>query len=412
VGLGYVGLPLAREAVSSGYQVTGLDSSASVVKALNLGRSRVDDVSDSDLIAMRDGGFVATADPSCLGDADVVVICVPTPLHPDGGPDLTSVIESSTTLAHHLRPGTLVVLESTSFPGTTDGIVQPLLESRGLVAGTDFHLAFSPERIDPGNPAFGLRNTPKVVGGVTPRCGEKAAEFYRTIVDTVVVVPRAREAELTKLLENTYRHLNIALVNEMAKICHELDIDVWAVIDAAATKPFGFESFRPGPGVGGHCIPIDPNFLSYKVRQDLGQPFRLVELAQEVNASMPAYVVERAQEFLRRDGLQLMGARILLIGVSYKRDVSDERESPAIDVARLLHVAGASVGFHDAVVDTWEHASVPVDRELDLFAALGRCDLAILLQDHSVYDVDDIASSVSRLLDTRGRAYGSTVERL
>jgi nucleotide sugar dehydrogenase len=276
----------------------------------------------------------------------------------------------------------------------------------------DFNLAFSPERIDPGNKRFVLRNTPKVVGGVTPACGERAAEFYRSVVDSVVAVPRAREAELTKLLENTYRHLNIALVNEMARICHELDIDVWSVVDAAATKPFGFESFRPGPGVGGHCIPIDPNFLSFQVREHLGEPFRLVELAQEINASMPGYVVERATKVLRRDGLDIAGARVLLVGVSYKRDVSDDRESPAAEIARILHESGAVVTFHDAVIDTWDGVHVPVRRVADLSSALHDCDLAVLLQDHSAYDLEALASAAPRLLDTRGKVHGPSVERL
>ena len=296
VGLGYVGLPLVREAVRSGHHVSGLDSDPAVVAGLASGRAHGDDVSDADVAAMLAGGFVPSVDPAVLDVADVVVICVPTPLDLHGSPDLSAVLAAGRTVAEHLRPGVLVVLESTSYPGTTDDLLRPLLEESGLVVGTDLHLAFSPERIDPGNPPFDLRRTPKVVGGVTPECGRRAGDFYRTVVDEVVMVPRAREAELTKLLENTYRHINIALVNEMAKVCHELDIDVWSVIDAAATKPFGFQSFRPGPGVGGHCIPIDPTFLSFKVREELGYPFRLVELAQQINESMPAYVVTRTAE--------------------------------------------------------------------------------------------------------------------
>ena len=287
-----------------------------------------------------------------------------------------------------------------------------MLEESGLTAGVDFHLAFSPERIDPGNARFGLRNTPKVVGGLTPRCGERASEFYATVVDQVVTVPRAREAELTKLLENTYRHINIALVNEMAKFCHDLDIDLWSVIDAAASKPFGFAPFRPGPGVGGHCIPIDPNYLSYKVQADLGYPFRFVELAQEINASMPAYVVDRIAGLLSRDGVALAGSTVLLLGVSYKRDIADDRESPAADVARQLVERGAHVVYHDPVIGEWTHCPVAADRADELAPALAACDAAILLQDHQQFDLDALAASGVRILDTRGRMAGLTVERL
>lgn len=412
LGLGYVGLPLVQEAVRSGHRVVGLDTSADVVAGLAGGRSHVDDISDADIAELLERGFRATTDPGCLTTADTVVICVPTPLDDREGPDLTAVLAASRTIAAHLQPGTLVVLESTTYPGTTEDVVRPILETSGLRAGEDFHLAFSPERIDPGNATYGLRNTPKVVGGVTPACGERAAAFYGTVVDRVVMVPRAREAELTKLLENTYRHINIALVNEMAKFCHELDIDLWSVIDAASTKPFGFQAFRPGPGVGGHCIPIDPMYLSFKVREGLGYPFRFVELAQEINSSMPAYVVSRAAESLERDGLGLAGARVVLLGVSYKRDIGDDRESPSVDVARILHEHGAVVVYHDAVIGEWRTPTTPVERADDLLAALGSCDIAILLQDHSAYDLDQIAAAAPRLLDTRGRATGPSVERL
>ncbi|HSN06277.1 MAG TPA: nucleotide sugar dehydrogenase [Candidatus Angelobacter sp.] len=412
IGLGYVGLPLAQEAVRSGHRVVGLDTAPAVVDQLNAGRSHVDDLSDADIAVMVAGGFRATTDPACVGKADVVVICVPTPLDSDDGPDLGAVLAASRGVAAHVRPGTLVVLESTTYPGTTEDVLRPLLEADGLRVGEDLHLAFSPERIDPGNPRFGLRNTPKVVGGVTPACGERAAEFYRTVVDDVVIVPRAREAELTKLLENTYRHINIALVNEMAKFCHELDIDLWSVIDAAATKPFGFQPFRPGPGVGGHCIPIDPNYLSYKVRSDLGYPFRFVELAQEINSSMPAYVVDRVGELLARDGRTLDGARVLLLGVSYKRDIADDRETPSADVARVLHERGATVVYDDPVLGEWTHSPVPAERAGDLTEALASCDVAVLLQDHSAYDLDALASSGTQVLDTRGRLTGPSVERL
>ena len=412
IGLGYVGLPLAREAVLSGHLVVGLDTSPTVVASLNAGRSHVDDISDADVAEMVARGFRATSDAECIADADVVVICVPTPLDGNAGPDLGAVLAAGRAVAAHLRPGTTVVLESTSYPGTTEDILRPVLETSGLIAGADFHLAFSPERIDPGNPRFGLRNTPKVVGGLTPECGEHAAAFYATVVDEVVMVPRAREAELTKLLENTYRHINIALVNEMAKFCHDLDIDLWSVVDAAASKPFGFAPFRPGPGVGGHCIPIDPNYLSYKVRADLGYSFRFVELAQEINASMPAYVVDRVGARLSTDDISLDDAEILLLGVSYKRDIVDDRETPATYVARELIDRGARVQYHDPVVGEWTQRPDAVERADDLDAALASCDLAVLLQDHSQFDLAAISTSGARILDTRGCMTGHLVERL
>src|SRR5690606_27253999 len=292
-------------------------------------------------------GFRATSDPSVLGEARTIVICVPTPLAEDGGPDLSSVRAAVGDIARFLKPGQLVVLESTTYPGTTEESVQPILEASGLRVGRDINLAFSRERIEPGNARFGARNTPKVVGGVTGACTEAAAAFYDKVVDTVVRTKGTREAEMAKLLENTYRHINIALVNEMARFCHELDIDLWDVIAAARTKPFGFQAFYPGPGVGGHCIPIDPNYLSYNVRARLGYPFRFVELAQEINATMPAYVVHRAQDILNEDGKSLKGATVLLLGVTYKPNIADQRESPAVPVAKHLRDKGAEVLFHD-----------------------------------------------------------------
>jgi len=277
IGLGYVGLPLAQEACRAGLTVTGLDVSEHVISGLSAGRSHVDDLSDADIAEMQAAGFTATSDASVIADADTVVICVPTPLTPEGGPDLGAVLGATRSIAAHLRPGHLIVLESTTYPGTTDDDVRPVLEAGGLVAGRDFHLAFSPERIDPGNPTYGMKNTPKVVGGLTPECTQAAAAFYGRFVDTVVPARGTREAEMAKLLENTYRHINIALVNEMARFCHELDIDLWDVIAAAKSKPFGFQAFYPGPGVGGHCIPIDPNYLSYQVQAKLGYPFRFID---------------------------------------------------------------------------------------------------------------------------------------
>ncbi|MGH8964026.1 MAG: nucleotide sugar dehydrogenase, partial [Actinomycetes bacterium] len=318
IGLGYVGLPLVREACRAGLRVAGLDRDARVVAGLKAGLSHIDDVAPAETEAMLEAGFVPSLQEDVLDGARTVIICVPTPLSPEGGPDLTAVRGAAETVARHVKPGTLVVLESTTYPGTTDEVVRPILETSGLVAGEEFHLAFSPERIDPGNPVYGMKNTPKVVGGLTPEATQHAAALYGRFVDTVVVAKGAREAEMAKLLENTYRHINIALVNEMARFCHELDIDLWDVIRLAKTKPFGFQAFYPGPGVGGHCIPIDPNYLSHNVRSRLGYPFRFVELAQEINATMPAYVARRAQDILNEDAKAMRGSRVLLLGVTYK----------------------------------------------------------------------------------------------
>lgn len=402
IGVGYVGLPLAQEAVRAGLNVAWLDVDPGRVARLNAGRSPVDDISDDDLGRMIAAGFEAGTDPATAARAGAIVICVPTPLSDEGGPDLSAVVSATESIAPHLRPGTLVVLESTTYPGTTEEVVQPILERSGLRVGTDLHLAFSPERIDPGNREFGVRNTPKVVGGVTPACRDRAAALYGRFVDQVVTAKGTREAETAKLLENTYRHVNIALVNEMARFCHELDIDIWDVIRCASTKPFGFEAFRPGPGVGGHCIPIDPNYLSYKVRSSLGYPFRFVELAQEINAAMPGYVVQRAQDVLNDVGLPLRGSRILLLGVSYKPGIADDRETPARPIARLLARRGAIVGYHDNHVKAFAVDDVEVQREVDLDAALPDADLVILLQADPEYSADRVLPLARLVLDTRG----------
>ena len=412
IGLGYVGLPLAQEASRAGLAVTGLDVSAGVVEGLNAGRSHVDDLSEADIAEMIERGFTATTDASVIADARTVVICVPTPLTPEGGPDLGAVLGATRAIAEHLRPGQLVVLESTTYPGTTDDEVRPVLEAGGLVAGRDFHLAFSPERIDPGNEVYGMRNTPKVVGGHTDACTDAAEAFYGTFVDTVVRARGTREAEMAKLLENTYRHINIALVNEMARFCHELDIDLWDVIAAAKSKPFGFQAFYPGPGVGGHCIPIDPNYLSYQVQAKLGYPFRFVELAQEINAGMPSYVVRRIQDALNDEGKALRGSRILLLGVTYKPDIADQRESPAKPIAVELRDKGAEVEFHDPHVVTWRLGPESLTRADDLDSALARADIVVLLQNHSAYDLATIAAQAPRLFDTRGATSGPKVVRL
>ena len=414
IGLGYVGLPLAQEAVRVGLDVTGLDVKQATVEGLNAGRSHVDDLTDADVQAMVNDGFRATSSVPEAAEAvgtqgpDVIVICVPTPLSDSDGPDLTAVKAATESAAKLVRAGTVVILESTTYPGTTDEIVRPMLEkATGLTAGIGFSLAFSPERIDPGNAVYGVRNTPKVVGGITPACTEAAAGFYGRVCDTVVRARTAREAEMAKLLENTYRHVNIALVNEMAIFCHELGVDLWDAIRCASTKPFGFQAFYPGPGVGGHCIPIDPNYLSYKVRMELSYPFRFVELAQEINNRMPGYVVDRAAEILNSDAKPLNGARVLLLGVTYKKDIADQRESPARPIARKLLQRGAVVSYHDPFVDSWQ-----VDgREIPRAAApTAESDLTILLQAHSQYDLAEIAARARLLFDTRGQQLpGETV---
>jgi len=402
IGLGYVGLPLAVQAARAGFRVTGYDTRPEVVNGLMAGRSHVDDVSDAEVAGMLGAGFAAISDEARAGPQDVIVICVPTPLSEADGPDLSAVRAATATTGRLLRPGTLVSLESTTYPGTTEEVVRPLLEkASGLTAGIGFSLAFSPERIDPGNPDYGFANTPKIVGGVTPSCSDAAAAFYGRICDQVVRAKSAREAEMAKLLENTYRHVNIALVNEMAIFCRELDVDLWDAIRCAATKPFGFQPFYPGPGVGGHCIPIDPNYLSYKVRT-LGYPFRFVELAQEINGRMPGYVTERAAELLNRNALPVNGARVLLLGVTYKRDVADQRESPARPLARKLRARGAQVAYHDPHVPDWQVDGQPVRRAANLDTALAEADLVILLQAHRDYDLARIARTTRLLLDTRG----------
>src|SRR5579875_35532 len=403
IGLGYVGLPLVQEATRSGLSVVGYDIGPAVVDGLNAGRSHVDDISDAEVGEMIAAGFRATTEESAAGEPATIVICVPTPLSEADGPDLTAVRAAAGTAGRLLRRGTLVVLESTTYPGTTDELVRPLLEKEsGLSAGTDFNLAFSPERIDPGNPTFGLRNTPKVVGGLTPDCTAAAARFYGRVCDQVVQAKSPREAEMAKLLENTYRHVNIALVNEMAVFCHELGVDLWDAIRCASTKPFGFQPFYPGPGVGGHCIPIDPNYLSYKVRT-LGYPFRFVELAQEINSRMPGYVVDRAAELLNRHAKPLNGANVLLLGVTYKRDIADQRESPARPIARRLLARGAVLSYDDPHVADWAIDGRDVRRVTDLDTDIVTADVVILLQDHSEYDLPQLAASAKLFLDTRGK---------
>jgi nucleotide sugar dehydrogenase len=404
IGMGYVGLPLAREASAAGLSVIGLDISPEVVDGLNHGRSHIDDLADSDVDEMLDRGFLASTDATQLRRARTIVICVPTPLSSEGTPDLGPVRVAVASVAAHLQSGTLVILESTTYPGTTDEEIRPILESGGMTAGKDFYLAFSPERIDPGNPNFGPKNTPKVVGGHTAACADVADAFYSRFVDKVVRTRGTREAEMAKLLENTYRHINIALVNEVARFCHDLEIDLWDVIAAASTKPFGFQAFRPGPGVGGHCIPIDPNYLSHRVRARLGYPFRFVELAQEINAAMPGYVARRIQDQLNLDGKPLRGSLVMRLGVTYKPNIADTRESPAIPLAKTLLQQGAKVRFHDPLVKQFSVSGRDIPRVDDVDQSLGAADICVLLQNHESYDVAAMTAIARRFFDTRGVA--------
>lgn len=411
IGLGYVGLPLAREATRVGLTVVGFDLSQRIVAQLSDGRSHVRDISNDDVAKMVADGFRPTSDPSVMADADVVIICVPTPLDESGQPDLGPVLSAAQVLAQHLTRGTLVVLESTTYPGTTDELLLPVLERGGLRAGLDFYLAFSPERIDPGNRIWGLRNTPKVVGGYTPECGDRAEIFYAKMVDTVVRARGTREAELAKLIENTYRHVNIALANEIALVSQDLGVDVWNAIDCAATKPFGFHPFYPSAGVGGHCIPVDPNYLAYKVRT-MGHHFRFVTLANEINGRMPLHVVERVTTMLNDVGRAVRGSRILLLGVAYKPNVNDDRGSPARTIMRRLHSLGAEISYHDPYFATWDYgAGQPLQGVDDLTLAITSSDLTVVLQPHDEYSVD-ILRHASNLLDASGRFDFPGLQRL
>ena len=411
VGLGYVGMPLVVEACVAGLKCVGFDLSEELVAGLNLGKSHIDDVSADALARCLDEGFYATTDAACMSDADVVVICVPTPLDSNQNPDLSAVELATETIRAYLHPGMVVILESTTYPGTTDGLVKTSLERSGMKAGNDFALAFSPERIDPGNPTYNLRNTPKLVGGYTDHCADAAVDFYSRIVDTVVRVSGTKEAEMAKLLENTYRHVNIALVNEMAIFSHDMGIDIWEVIAAAKTKPFGFTAFYPGPGVGGHCIPIDPNYLSHSVRS-LGYQFRFVELAQEISNRMPAYVVRRVQDALNDLGLAIRGSRIAVLGLTYKSDIADDRETPARPILRRLIEMGASVVAHDPHLDNFQLDGTAVEVAGDIQSAVKEADLTLLLQAHGEYSLDEIARHSNVVFDTRGVMRQPNVVRL
>lgn len=407
IGQGYVGLPLSQAASHAGYNVTGLEVNQSVVDNLNAGSSHVEDIPDLALQTMLENGYSATTDNSVIREADVVVICVPTPLGDAGRPDLFAVESATASVANNLEKKTLVILESTTYPGTTEEILQPALEAGGRRLDEDFYLAFSPERIDPGNKTWRLENTPKVVGGVTEASGNGAVEFYSKFIETVVKVKGAKEAETAKLLENTYRHINIGLVNEMAKFSHELGIDIWEVINAAKTKPFGFQAFYPGPGVGGHCIPIDPSYLNYSVRKALGHPFRFVDLAEDINNSMPNYMVQRIQDLLNTHSKSLNGSNVLLLGVSYKANIADQRHSPAIPIGHGLAAKGANLQYHDANVPSWELNGTTYECVSNLDQAVQDADIVILLQAHREYDLKDISAKAKVLFDTRGATEGT-----
>lgn len=403
VGQGYVGLPLAEAAALSGWKTFGFDVSESVVNALNSGVSHIDDISEESLAKMIEAGYTASSSPSVIAESDVVVVCVPTPLGDAGAPDLAAVKSATATVGKHLKRGAIIVLESTTYPGTTEDVCVPILEKEsGLREGTDFYVAFSPERVNPGMKEFGIRNTPKLVGGCTDLATEKAVAFYESFIQTVVPMSGAREAETSKLLENTFRHVNIALVNEMAKVCHELGIDIWEVIRGASTKPFGFMKFTPSAGVGGHCIPIDPNYLSYEVRRQLGYPLRFVELAQEINNSMPHYVVTRIAELLNDQAKSVRGAEILLVGVTYKPNISDQRESPAVPVADELIRRGANVTYYDPFVPEWYLESGSLSSVSNLLSAAEASDIVVVLQNHSNIDYKRLEEVSSAYFDTRG----------
>ncbi len=407
VGLGYVGLPLAVAFAEAGQEVVGLDSDRRKVEGINAGRSHVEDVPDATLGGLS-GRLRATAKHADLADCEAVIVCVPTPLTGSREPDLTYLLDSATALSRVLKEDQLVVLESTTYPGTTRERMLPILEESGLAAGRDFHLAFSPERIDPGRTDYTVRTTPKLVGGLTPACTERARDLYARICDEVVVLSNPEAAELSKLLENIFRSVNIALVNELAQLCDRLGIDVWEVIDAASTKPFGFMRFEPGPGMGGHCLPVDPFYLAFKAREHDFYP-EFVELAGKVNQTQPAFCVERVERALNQAAKPVNGSRILLLGVSYKAGVGDIRESPALKIAKRLIDLGGEVAYHDP--------HVPALAELDLVSvdldeALGDADLVAIVTAHPGIDYEEVVAAAPQVVDFRGVTRGIRARNL
>ncbi len=401
VGLGYVGLPLAVELGRAGFRVLGYDISERVVELLNAGTSHIKDITSREVAELRESGrFEATTDATRLKEADAISICVPTPLSKYKDPDVSFIVAATEAVQASLRSGQVIILESTTYPGTTREIMLPALESTGLAVGKDFFLAFSPERVDPGNPRFNTKNTPKVVGGITPDCVRVACAMYAPAIETLVPVSTTEAAELVKLLENTFRSVNIGLVNEMAIVCDKLGVDVWEVIEAAATKPFGFMKFLPGPGLGGHCIPIDPHYLAWKMR-GLNYKTRFIDLAGELNSEMPLFWVRKLMEELNLAGKAIKGARVLVLGVAYKKDIDDLRESPALDILGLLHQYGADVQYHDPYVAKFseaghDYASVPLTE-----ATLREADAVLVVTDHSAIDWGLVKQTARLVVDTR-----------
>ncbi|MEV6673251.1 nucleotide sugar dehydrogenase [Streptomyces sp. NPDC051162] len=413
VGQGYVGLPLAVRAAEVGHQVVGYEVDRRRVGRLVGGESHVEDIPNARLRPLlASGAYRPSADSTAMAGFDLAVITVPTPLR-DGAPDLSHIEAAGEGLAAHLRPGATVVLESTTYPGTTEELLAPLLEKgSGLLAGSDFHLGYSPERIDPGNPAWRLENTPKIVSGIDGESLRAVDNFYRELVEHTVPVSSCKEAELTKLLENVFRHVNIALVNELAVLAHDLRIDIWEVIDAAATKPFGFMRFSPGPGVGGHCLPIDPSFLSWRVERALGRSFRFVELANDVNSHMPDYVVRRLMEAFNGRRMAVRGSRVLLLGLAYKANTSDVRESPSARVAELLLDLGAEVRGADPHVVNDICTDPRLIRVEATAEEISGSDAVVLLMDHADFDYEAILEHAPYVLDCRSRLSGANVDVL
>ena len=406
VGLGYVGLPLALEFAKAGFHVIGYDVSKRVVDALMAGESHIQDVSSAELAGLVESGmFEATADESRLREMNAVSIAVPTPLAKTRDPDMSYVIAAADAIARNCHPGLLIVLESTTYPGTTRELMQPKLEAAGLTVGKDVFLAFSPERVDPGNPVWNTKNTPKVVGGITPACTELASALYASCLESIVPVSSTETAELVKLLENTFRSVNIGLVNEMQIVCDKLGVNVWEVIDAAATKPFGFMKFTPGPGIGGHCIPLDPHYLAWKMRT-LNYKTRFIDLASEINSEMPALVVQRVAQALNDQRKSVNGSDVLVLGVAYKKDIDDMRESPALDVIRLLEEKGATVRYHDPHVKSFRENGQE-RRSIELTdAALADADAVVIITDHTALDYQRVMDVAGALVDTRNATAG------
>ena len=413
VGLGYVGLPLAVMFAEAGFKVYGVDISVQIIESLNKGSSHVGDVKDQKLLDLMEGnnvnGICFTSDYSALKSCDGIVICVPTPLSKTGNPDMRYVRDAGENISSNKSAGTLIILESTVYPGATQEMFLPLIEERledHLVIGENVFLAFSPERIDPGRSDWNLRTTPKVIGGITSRCTDLAVELYGATLNTVVPVSSTGTAEMVKLLENTFRATNIALANELAIMCDRLNIDVWEVIDAASTKPFGFMPFYPGPGIGGHCIPIDPQYLSWKMKQ-LDYDARFISLAEEINSSMPSFVLEKSQKALVAVGKTLSSSKIIVLGVTYKPDIADIRESPALDVIKLLIEEGAEVVYNDPYVQKLELEEGHQLQSLGITSGnLAQIDVAVIVSDHSSYDFEYISTCVGLIVDSRNATQG------